>query len=71
MSFSITIGWWILPTLATIAAYAWHSWMHWGEDRGSGYGSVGSAIGEAFTFLIFIVVSLAAWCLYFGIWSLF
>lgn len=71
MTFQVTLGWWLIPTAFTLAAYGWHVWMHWNEPRSTGYGTVGSAIGYALTYLVFLVAALLSWCVYFGIWSFF
>mgnify|MGYP006981847659 CR=1 FL=1 len=56
---SVTIGWWAIPTLITIASFVWAFW----PQRTTGFGA---DIVGAFQFLASIIVSLAAWL----VWSL-
>lgn len=57
---TITLGWWLLPTIITIAAFVWAF-----SDSEAG------DIAGAFLLLGAMVVSLFAWVLYLGIgWAL-
>lgn len=60
MTLEITLGWWLLPTIVTIAAFVWAS----KDDEANG-------LAGAILFLGATVVSLAAWVIYLGVgWAL-
>ena len=65
MTFTIAFGWWLIPFSVTLAAFAWHSWVHWGEQSSGGYGAIGYAFGWAVTVAAALIVSLVAWLIYF------
>lgn len=63
-SMTVTIGWWIVPTIVTVWAFGWHVWVHRRERPGYAYGNVGQALGRAITMMIAAVVSLGAWMMW-------
>lgn len=65
MNIAITLGWWLVPVLVTVAAFTWSIWR---QDRRPAYdyGRIGQGIGNAILHGIAMVVSLTAWL----IWAL-
>lgn len=63
MTFSIFIGWWILPLTITIAAFSWSTWQ---QDRSPAYdyGRIGQGIGNAVLHGLALIVSLIAWLIW-------
>lgn len=61
---SITLGWWLVPTLITLATIAN---LFWPAPAPRGYGDIGNGIVGMFQFLMGCIASLAAWL----IWSIF
>ena len=57
---SITLGWWVIPTIITIVGYFWakHAAR---DDTGSGYSA---GIGAAFCFGGWLIVSMFVWLIY-------
>ena len=65
MTFSVSLGWWLLPALVTIAAFGWST--HRQDRSPSGdYGKIGQGIGNAVLHGIALIVSLIAWL----VWSI-
>lgn len=62
---TITIGWWAIPFLVTLALLAWANWPRPDEDR-SGDFDFAFWLPAAFRLAVAIVGSLIAWL----IWSL-
>jgi len=63
---TITIGWWLLPLLVTVASFAWAIPMRKHErPTGGMFDGLGYVLGAIRT-LVALVVSLAAWLF----WSL-
>lgn len=65
MTITIQSGWWIVPLLVTIVAFAWFFWadndnVSSGRDYGAG------ALISLFLFCLALIVSLAAWL----VWAL-
>lgn len=60
----MTIGWWVVPTLITVAALTWAVWRREPSSYG-GFGDFGELV-NMFWFLIALVPILASWL----IWSL-
>lgn len=65
MTFTITLGWWIIPTIITILSIIWFFWMERDTVRGGDFDL--SAIGTAMILGLALNVSLIAWL----IWALF
>ncbi|RJT42001.1 hypothetical protein D3227_04800 [Mesorhizobium waimense] len=65
MTFTIQLGWWLVPALITAAAFGWSTWQ---QDRSPAYdyGKIGQGIGNAVMHGIALIVTLAAWM----IWAL-
>ncbi len=62
MTFSITLGWWLIPLMATIAAIGWCA----AQDYGGDYN-----FNAVFTVPVTAFVISASWMIYFGIgWAL-
>lgn len=59
MTMTITIGWWILPLLVTVASFSWAAWV--GSNSSGDYDFSGAYAGIAS-----LIPTLAAWL----IWSL-
>jgi hypothetical protein len=59
---SITIGWWAIPALLTIASYIWtdHS------NKKSSTGGWGDAVGGLFAFGGWLIFVLVVWLVYFA-----
>ena len=55
---TITIGWWALPLVFTLSAFAWALSR---ETTGS---DLGAAIDSGFGFVVALIVSLVAWLVY-------
>lgn len=66
MTFTFALGWWLAPTIVTIAAFIWHIWMNSEPSSNGAYEMIGNAVVWAFTALVAISVSLIAWL----IWAL-
>lgn len=58
MSFTITLGWWLLPLAITAIAFAWATAVC---PKG---GSLGDAIAAAFVFGPALIGSLVAWLIW-------
>lgn len=54
---TITLGWWIIPTLITIVAVGL---AFWPRESGGGYPD----FGAAFLMLLAIIAALVAWVIY-------
>lgn len=65
MSFQPMISWWIVPLVATIAAFAWAMPMRADErPDGSMFSGMGYAIGVSLRALAALSLSLLAWLLW-------
>ncbi len=67
MSFTITLGWWLVPTAVTVIALTWVTVWQSRQPQSSGYGSIGAGLGEALMLLLAVVVSAFAWIVYLAI----
>ena len=68
MSIMITWGWWLVPTLITIAAFGWFAWYWRGFEKASGgYGKMVDGLIALGAFALALVIALVAWL----IWALF
>lgn len=65
MDLTITLGWWVIPSLITAAMIIWTVRTPY---HGGFYGADVAAI---FQLLAAVIITLAAWMIYFGIgWAL-
>lgn len=66
MTFSITLGWWLLPVIVTLGAFGAYAWWQADQKPSGGYGRIGDALGSLIMFGGVLIVSLVAWL----IWAL-
>jgi hypothetical protein len=60
MSFTITIGAWVLPLTISALAFAWAVWN--GDYKpATGYGSIGKGVANALLLAVALIFSLIAW----------
>lgn len=60
---TITLGWWLLPLVVTVAVWAWSEWPR--EVSGSGvYFSFD--VEHVFRSIVALIVTLLAWLIYFA-----
>jgi hypothetical protein len=68
MTFSITLGWWLVPVIVTVGAfvaYAW--WESVQKPSGGDYGRIGDAVGGLIVFGGALILALVAWLIYLGL----
>lgn len=66
MSFSITLGWWIVPVLLNIATVLWAFWrVESVGDGGGAYAMIGAALICVFYAGTALILMLATWLGYF------
>lgn len=61
MTFTITMGWWLVPLAITVATFGGFAVWSISQPPASGYDSIGAGIAAAMVFLLATVVSLVAW----------
>lgn len=65
MTFSLTIGWWLLPLIITVALIAWALPRRADErNNGSMYGDLGYAVGGLIRLLTAVSLSLFSWLMW-------
>lgn len=68
MTFTISFGWWMAPTLVTLLTFlaAWAFGPKMQPQRGSMFPDIGGALMELLSYAAALVVSLLAWL----VWAL-
>lgn len=66
MSFTITLGWWLMPLAVTVAAFGYRWMFHQNDVYSGGFMNL-NELGRLLTALLAGVISLTAWL----IWALF
>ena len=61
MTVSLSLGWWLVPVLVTILAFARAILLIRRQTPGSDYGAVYNAVAAFIMLMIAAVISLAAW----------
>ena len=67
MTFTISIGWWLLPVSITVASFSWGLWVRESErPTGGMFDGLDAAVGLMIRVPSAAAVSLAAWL----VWAL-
>ena len=67
MTFSITLGWWLVPVIVTVGAFVAYAWWESEQTPSGDYGRIGAVIGSLLVFSGAIIASLVAWLIYLGL----
>ncbi|TXN08965.1 hypothetical protein FV222_00400 [Methylobacterium sp. WL103] len=59
MTLSITLGWWLLPSLLTVLALTWAFW-----ERSTDHTGYLSGLAILFRLVVAVIVSLMIWIVY-------
>ena len=67
MTFSITLGWWLVPVIVTVGALVAYAWWESEQTPAGDYGRIGAAVASLLVFCGAIIASLVAWLIYLGL----
>ena len=67
MTFSITLGWWLVPAIVTVCAFGAFALWEADQKPAGDYGRIGAAMVALIMFGGAVVVALVAWLIYLGL----
>lgn len=65
MSFTVTLGWWVLPAAVTLIAFGWYGAWEDRQPPPSDYGAIGDGLARMLLLALALIASLIAWLIYF------
>ena len=64
MHLDIHFGWWVLPTLITMAAFVFAAWKTRDDGDHGDYAAIGNVVVGAFVYGAAIILSLLVWLIW-------